>query len=734
MDSERWRRLEELYHSALDREPGERAGFLSEACAGDEELHQEIRSLLEHERAPNALVDRPVWEVTGDLLDPPGGGLFPPGTQLGPHRILERIGEGGMGEVFRAIDTRLNRSVAVKFLSQELSDERQRRFQQEARLASALNHPHILTVYETGEFESQPYLVTEFVDGGTLRDWTGSTKPGWRQAVALLVGVADGLTCAHEAGILHRDIKPENILVSRNGYAKLADFGLAKLVEGEPGEHRTRTPSENRTRSGMILGTIAYMSPEQAAGKPVDRRSDVFSFGVVLYEVLAGRRPFEAATDLEVLQAVMHAPAPIADLPPDLPVGLRMAVEKALEKDPAERYQSMRELVVDLRRLVRQSGETTAPPGVLVPRRWRIPVLAVSALLLLALTVVAYFGLRQRSAGSAPAAGKTPTPEAYRAYLKGMAFPQNAGRTQIQTGIRYLEEAIRLDPGFDQAWSGLAVAYMALTFFGDVPARETVAQAKRAAQKALELDPSSSRPRKVLAEASHYVDWDHVAAEHQFRKAIALNPEDWGALSWFAEFLVDMRRFDEAFVYARRAQDVNPQWLEAETVYGNIHYFSGSPDLAIPEYLRVLESEPNFALARHFLGRAYLAKGDFRKAIEQLRRSNELLGEIPFSVGDLGYALAVSGERAEAGKMLAEIMQKREQGFYPAFAIAQIQLGLGHPEAALDWLERGADERNVGYYLPSVDPIYDPIRSNPRFRRLMTRMNLTAESHPAPQN
>src|SRR5262245_32161375 len=206
-----------------------------------------------------------------------------PGTRLGPYEIQAPLGAGGMGEVYRAHDTRLNRPVAIKFLSADTADARaRRRFQQEAQTASSLNHPHILTVFEAGEWEDRHYLVTEFVDGGTLKDWAAAERRTWRQIADLLVGVADGLAAAHGGGILHRDIKPENILVTKNGYAKLADFGLAKLAEvGETDLTRTVVP----TRQGVLVGTIAYMSPEQASGKPLDARSDIFSFGVVLYEL-----------------------------------------------------------------------------------------------------------------------------------------------------------------------------------------------------------------------------------------------------------------------------------------------------------------------------------------------------------------------------------------------------------------------------------------------------------------
>lgn len=274
--------------------------------------------------------------------------VITPGLRLGPYAIESTLGAGGMGEVWRARDTRLNRLVAIKFLSEDVGNRTARaRFQQEAKTASALNHPHIVTVHEAGEFDTRQFLVTEFVDGGTLQDWARADKRSWRQIVDLMVGVADALAAAHAAGILHRDIKPGNILVTGGGYAKLADFGLARLEESLPPDGVTRTEMP-LTRAGVVMGTIPYMSPEQALGKPLDARSDIFSFGIVLHELLSGERPFGGASDLDVLQAILHRePEP---LPDTLPTALRTSVEKALEKDPADRYQSMREMVVDLRR------------------------------------------------------------------------------------------------------------------------------------------------------------------------------------------------------------------------------------------------------------------------------------------------------------------------------------------------------------------------------------------------
>ena len=279
------------------------------------------------------------------------------GRRVGVYDVQERIGSGGMGEVYRALDIRLGRPVAIKVLAEHLADaESRRRFQDEARLASSLNHPHIVTVHDVGEIDGRQYIVTEYVDGGTLSDWAAVRRTP-AEIVDLMIGVADALAAAHAAGVIHRDIKPSNIMVSRSGYAKLGDFGLAKLFQDSSASTDADTVTLNATRPGVIMGTIAYMSPEQAAGRNIDARSDIFSFGVVLYELLAGRRPFSGSTDLERLQAILHRPAaPLPGNDREIATRLRAVIAKALEKDPESRYQTMREMVVDLRRLTRHAA------------------------------------------------------------------------------------------------------------------------------------------------------------------------------------------------------------------------------------------------------------------------------------------------------------------------------------------------------------------------------------------
>src|SRR5262245_47566253 len=292
-----------------------------------------------------------------------------PGERVGRYELVSLLGTGGMGEVYRALDPQLGRHVAIKFLSSDLANPTaRRRFQQEAQMASALNHPHILTVLEAGEIDGRQYLVTELVDGGTLADWAIEGQRTWRQVLTMVVGVADALAAAHDAGILHRDVKPANILISKSGYAKLADFGLAKIDAAVRSDATTGAAAPESTRTGVVLGTVAYMSPEQADGRLLDASSDIFSFGLVLYESLVGRRAFSGQSDVDTLHAILHdAPQP---LPARVPIGLRLVVEKALEKDPADRFQSMREMVVDLRREARRPAESGAQtPITHAPRR-----------------------------------------------------------------------------------------------------------------------------------------------------------------------------------------------------------------------------------------------------------------------------------------------------------------------------------------------------------------------------
>jgi len=377
LTSARDQQIRAVYLAALERPPDERASFVAQLSGTDDDLKRSVERLLSGQDAT---------EVGGNISrnDADIGDLAV-GTHVGQYRIEGVLGRGGMGVVYGATDTKLHRSVAIKFLATSMADANaRRRFEQEAKTTSALNHPHIVTVYDVGEHVGQQYIVSELVDGGTLDSWSSAARRSWRQCVELLTGAADALAAAHLAGVLHRDVKPGNILIGTNGYAKLADFGLAKLVY--PGSRSDAKP--RTTREGVVVGTVAYMSPEQATGQPLDARSDVFSFGIVLYELLAGKRPFESANDLEVLKSIAHAAPP--PLPDSVPEMLRIVVDKALEKEPGDRYQTMRDLVADLKRVARRASSSSAATPPANPQRQHLPwFVAVACALALVLAVLA---------------------------------------------------------------------------------------------------------------------------------------------------------------------------------------------------------------------------------------------------------------------------------------------------------------------------------------------------------
>jgi Tol biopolymer transport system component len=325
------------------------------------------------------------------------------GSRLGPYEILSPLGAGGMGEVWKARDTRLGREVAIKLLPEGLASDRDRlsRFEQEARSASALNHPNIVTIYEVGQADSVSYIAMELVQGRTLREVIVEGPVPAKRVLAFAAQIADALAKAHEAGIVHRDLKPENLMVTREGFVKILDFGLAKLALPASGEISAMpTLARPETHPGVVLGTVGYMSPEQASGRPVDFRSDQFSLGSILYEMVTGKRAFSRGTTAESLVAVIREePEPIGSLVPQVPVSVRWVIERCLAKDPEERYASTRDLARDLTHLRDHLSEVglEAAPVVLARRLgWLGPALIAGLLLAAALAVFAAFRWRRQ--------------------------------------------------------------------------------------------------------------------------------------------------------------------------------------------------------------------------------------------------------------------------------------------------------------------------------------------------
>ena len=341
MTPERWQQIKVVLHDALELPQQQRSAFLAEACSGDPALRQEVESLL-------ALEDEDV--STGILESSASRIALTPGTMLGEYEVLSLLGVGGMGEVYRARDPRLRRDVAIKVLPSLVSNDldRLRRFEQEARAAAALNHPNILAVFQMGTYEGAPYLVSELLDGGTLREQLLRGPMPVRKTIDYSVQIARGLAAAHDKGIVHRDLKPENLFITNDGRVKILDFGLAKLTQHHWALDGSVATATEGTEPGVVMGTVGYMSPEQVSGKPVDHRADIFALGAIMYEVLTGKRAFQKPTAAETMSAILNEDPPrLHTIPP----ALQKVVHRCLDKNPAQRFQSASDLAFALEAL-----------------------------------------------------------------------------------------------------------------------------------------------------------------------------------------------------------------------------------------------------------------------------------------------------------------------------------------------------------------------------------------------
>ena len=372
MTPEHWQRIKALLESALERKPGERSAFLDEACVDDPSLRTEVESLIVSYEEAGGFIETPAFEAMAEsLANSPAESVV--GNTLGHYRIIKQLGAGGMGEVYLAEDTRLGRKVALKLLSQHLTqdDEREGRFRQEAFATSALNHPNIVTVYEIGEWQGRDFIATELIEGVTLRGRMRNRRLPLTEALEIALQIAGALAAAHRAGIVHRDIKPENVMLRPDGLVKVLDFGIAKYAE--PTRLQVRREAFVKTTPGAVIGTAAYMSPEQTRGLEVDSRTDIWSLGVILYEMVARRLPFSGATPSDRIAAILERePVPLPQRPRGLPPELERIVSRALAKNKEERYGDAADLAADLRKLRGTLGDER-------PARFSLPAVVRSA-------------------------------------------------------------------------------------------------------------------------------------------------------------------------------------------------------------------------------------------------------------------------------------------------------------------------------------------------------------------
>ena len=379
MKPERWQQIDQLLEAALEQEESQRAAFLEEACAGDEALHKKVEALLEaHQRGDNFLEEPALEMAAKGLANDQVSSLV--GKQIGSYKILSLLGAGGMGEVYLAQDTTLDRQVALKFLPDELQQDTtaRKRFLREAKSAAALDHPFICHIHEMGETEGKFFIAMEYVQGETLQDKLDQGPLPLSDALEKATEIAEALEAAHKKEIVHRDLKPSNIMLTPEGHVKVMDFGLAKRVtpvEGQEEEITTKL-----TQQGSTLGTVPYMSPEQIRGQAVDTQSDIFSFGIVLFEMLTGVHPFKKASSLDTASSILREePSPLSDYVPELPEVLQHTVQKMLAKRVEDRCQSAVEVRIDLEQL---TGGVPFIPG----RLWltRRQILALTGLTIVA--------------------------------------------------------------------------------------------------------------------------------------------------------------------------------------------------------------------------------------------------------------------------------------------------------------------------------------------------------------
>jgi len=352
MTDSNWQKVREIFDSASSRQPEERQKFVNEACGEDKVLLAEVESLLSSLDSADSFMEAPAVAKVADLIEVETKKLEA-GRCFGHYEIIEQIGTGGMGEVYLANDTRLKRKTAIKVLPGSVAQDHERMhpFVREAQSASALNHPNIITIYEIGETDNTHFIATEYIEGETLRARLKAASLDLKSALEIAIQVASALDAAHQAGIVHRDIKPENVMIRPDGLVKVLDFGIAKLTEKlSETALESATTRRAQTRSGTIVGTPAYMSPEQALGKVVDARSDVFSFGVMLYELLTGKRPFEGRNAMETIASILNKePVPLSRRTPEVPHEIERIINKTLKKDREERYQTARDVLIDLK-------------------------------------------------------------------------------------------------------------------------------------------------------------------------------------------------------------------------------------------------------------------------------------------------------------------------------------------------------------------------------------------------
>jgi tetratricopeptide (TPR) repeat protein len=652
-----------------------------------------------------------------------------------------------MGEVYLAEDTRLKRQVAIKILAADSNDEHgSRRLVREAQAAAALDHPNICSIYEVGEQDGRAFIVMQYVGGETLAASIQRKRLGPSEMLEVAIAVADGLAEAHARGIVHRDIKPQNIMITARGQAKILDFGLAK-----PAADADATGVETQslwTQAGAIVGTAPYMSPEQVKGQALDARSDIFSFGAVLYELLSGHRPFSAQTVAETISAVLTVdPPPLSTHGVTAPAGVERVLRQCLRKDREQRYQSMREVRLELesvRRVFESGAAAAAAEDAALPLNgaatdraaqaaavMRTPRTALAAVLgtvaIVAASYVWFVGLPQ--VGEPSPGSQTISSAAYDLYLRGKVNAGSENRDNNKTAITLLEQAVAADPTFAPAYAHLARAYhiKAFYFAPDSEKKKLIEDAQVLVEKALRLDPNVAEAylARGLLLWTHQNRFPHDLAAQSYERAIALNPKLDEAHHQLALVYLHVGLLDKAWAQVERALAENPANTMPRFRLGVIDLYRGRNE----EALAIFDSTPlekNPAMVTFQKAAALLQLGRIQEATtlvdEYLATHSADEGGTVTSVKAMLLAKAGNARDAETAIQRAIQIGKGFGHFHhTAYSIASAYALLDKPNEAIRWLQTTADDGFPCYPLFAQDDNLNSLRTDERFVALLAQ-------------